>query len=480
MVIILTSACLFSSIKGQEIRVFQNDTATFISELSAFTGSNLQSDEVPDFERFKILFDSLPYMHQMEIIELSNLMLEKKCRPRPHFISFQRNLLEFFYKNKTIHGYDEWMEGYRLFLNGDRALLPTINQWLELSLRLLEDNVFYSSNLILWKVATPSFRFQTDETMTIQFEDVTVACYAGKDFIQIMDASGYIDPLTLQLVGLRGKVTWESVGMPDTEMFAQLGNYNINLKTSSYSADSVLLYYPALFDGQVLGRLDDKVTLIQDIQRAKYPQFISYKNSYHLEEYVSGINYRGGLSIEGPNLVGSGVAGVPAEIEIFSNDTLRVRAKSHRFTMNGRFIRSLKSEVSIFFGKDSIFHPDLILDYDVAKEQLRLSKSEDFTSQGPYSNNYHNIDMNFDELLWNREESMMKFQAMLGSSIGRATFESNTFFNYDFYLGLQGMDFYHPLAQLAAYADMVRGEPSIRVPIQISWGIPNTRLSTSS
>ena len=52
---------------------------------------------------------------------------------------------------------------------------------------------------------------------------------------------------------------------------------------------------------------------------------------------------------------------------------------------------------------------------------------------------------------------MMKFQAMLGSSIGRATFESSTFFNYDFYLALQGMDYAHPLAQLAAYSQMVRG-----------------------
>ncbi len=41
--------------------------------------------------------------------------------------------------------------------------------------------------------------------------------------------------------------------------------------------------------------------------------------------------------------------------------------------------------------------------------------------------------MNFEELLWIRGESLMKFQPMIGSSFGRATFESNTFFNYEFY-----------------------------------------------
>lgn len=453
----LISIFLFASLQAQSIREFQIDTATYISELTAFTGTNLQTDERPYFDQFAKLFDSLPYNHQMEIIEISNLMLSKKCRPRPQFISFQRVMIEFFANNKTAHGYDEWLEGYTLFLKSDRALLAAIKQWLELSMNLLQDNIFFTSNYITWKVSTPSFRFQTEETMTVQFENVTVACYAGMDFIQIKEATGFIDPLTLQWEGTRGKVSWERIGMPESEMFAYLGEYNINLKTSAYYADSAILYYPALFKDQVLGRLDDKVTVIKDIQKAKYPQFISYQSSYELEDFVPGIDFRGGITIEGANLVGSSVNNELAEIEIFSSDTLRVRARSNRISMNRGFIRSPVTEVYIFIGMDSIFHPDLILDYDVENEQLRLSKSEDFKSQGPYSNTYHNVDMNFDELLWTRGEALMKFQAQLGSSIGQASFESSTFFNYDFFMGLQGMDYTHPLAQLAAYSEMLRG-----------------------
>ena len=457
LVILLISASLFTSARAQSIREFQLDTASYISELRAFTGTSLQSDEQPDFESFVRLFDSLPFEHQVEIMEVSNLMIERRCRPRPQFISFQRIMMKFFKEGKSSHGYDEWLKGYKLFLTGERALLASISQWLQLSLSLLEDNTFYSSNLITWKVETPSFSFQCEENMTVHFDNVTLACYAGQDFIQIKEASGFIDPLTLQWEGSRGKVSWERVGMPETEMYAYMDKYMINLKTSSYFADSAILYYPALFNEPVLGRLEDKVTEIKDIQRSKYPQFVSYQNSYELDEFVSGVNFRGGVSIEGANLIGSGVAGEPAELEIFSSDTLRVRVKSHRISMNSRNIRSPITEVYIFLGKDSIFHPDLIMDYDVAREQLRLHKSEDFTSQGPYSNTYHDIDMNFDELLWTRGDPIMKFQAPLGSSIGRATFESNTFFNYDFFMGLQGMDYAHPLAQLAAYSEMVRG-----------------------
>ncbi|MCK5136766.1 MAG: hypothetical protein KAR19_13330 [Bacteroidales bacterium] len=455
--IVLVSLFMTNQLQAQIIREFSTDTALFVSELVIFNGRSLKSAEVPVFERFLHLYDSLPFEKRMEIIEVSNLMLNRKCRPHPHFIKYQQVMMEFFYEDKTFHGYEEWMKGYKLFLSSDAALLRSIDQWLSLSLSLLEDNIFYTSNAVTWKVSTPSFKFHTDETMTVQFDDVTVACYSGRDFIQIMNATGYIDPHTLEWIGSQGRVTWERVGIPESEMHALLGDFKINLKTPHYSADSVRLYYPARFEGEVVGRMEDKVMLIKNLESAKYPQFVSYRNSYKIDGFSPGVNYRGGMSVEGGNLVGSGLDGEPAVIEIYSNDTLRIRVQTFRATMNERFLRSPSAAVSIYFGEDSIYHPDLVFAYDVGREALRLNKSEVFTSLGPYSNSYHNIDMNFDELFWNRGESTMRFQALQGTSIGRATFESNAFFNFDFYMGLQGMDYVHPLAQLYTYSNMLGG-----------------------
>ena len=50
----------------------------------------------------------------MEIIEVSNLMLNRKCRPRPHFIQYQRVMMEFFYEDKTFLGVD---------VNGNAAVM---------------------------------------------------------------------------------------------------------------------------------------------------------------------------------------------------------------------------------------------------------------------------------------------------------------------------------------------------------------------
>ncbi len=457
VLIIVVTSILTMTLKAQIIREFSSDTSLYMSELAAFTGSSLESSQVPDFHRFLRLYDSLPYENRMEIIEVSNLMLSKKCRPRPHFIMYQRVMMEFFFEDKASHGYEQWLEGFTLFLKSESALHGNINQWLSLSFSLLDENVFYTSNSVTWKVSTPSFKFDTGESMTVLFDDVTVACYSGRDFIQIMNATGYIDPLTLEWIGTEGRVTWERAGMPENEMHAILSEYRINLKTPGYSADSVQLYYPALFEGIALGRLEDKVLLIKDLASIKYPQFLSYKSSYSIEDFVPGINYKGGLAIEGANLVGSEVGGMPAILEIYTGDTLRIRAKTQRVSMNARHIRSPHVAASIFFGVDSIYHPDLELSFDVARDQLRLNKSEEFTSKGPYSNSYHGIDMNFDELFWNRSDSIIKMQAIQGTSIGRASFESNTFFDYEFYMSLQGLDYTHPLAQLYSYSNMLGG-----------------------
>ncbi len=456
-VFILVALVIAGTSLAQSLREFTSDTGTYVSELVTFTGTSLESSELPYFQRFLELYDSLSFEQRMEIIEVSNLMLARKCRPRPHFINYQRIMTQFFYGDGMVHGYSEWIKGYKLLLQSGDASIRVLDQWLAFSRTLLEENVLFGSNAVTWKLEAPSFQFITGDIMRVRIEDATVTCHSGGDSIQILNASGYVDPLMLELQGYQGEVTWERSGIPEQELNVMLGEYTINLKMHGYTADSVRLYYPALISGIALGRIEDKVTVIKNPSQAAFPKYNSYQNSFRLENYVPGVNYLGGLSIEGANLIGTGMGNNPAVVEIVSNDTVRVRFETERVSMNKNFIRAPSASATIYLGKDSIYHPDLVLTFEVAKDQLRLNKSEDYASMGPYSNSYHNIDMNFDELAWNRSESTMKLQASQGTSIGRATFESNTFFNFRFYMELQGMDMQHPLAQLYTYSNMLGG-----------------------
>ena len=221
----IISLCLLlvaGLLHAQSIREFTRDTGQYVTELTTFTGTYLESSEMPDFYRFLHVYDSLSYEQQLQIIEVSNLLLKRKCRPRPHFIKYQRTMMEFFTENKTSHGYEEWLEGLILLLKSEDATLAAIDLLLSLSLSLLEDNVFYSTKSVTWRVSTPTFKFHTDEKLTVEFEDVIIACYYDRDYIQIKNATGYIDPIELHWYGSHGLVSWERTGMPENEMNAVL------------------------------------------------------------------------------------------------------------------------------------------------------------------------------------------------------------------------------------------------------------------
>ena len=122
---------LVFSVKAQTIREFSSDTGLYVSELRAFTGTFLETSEIPDFERFVRLYDSISYDQRMEIIGVSNQMLDRKCRPRPHFIAYQRVMIQFFFEGKTSHGYEEWLEGYFKILNSESSTIGTIGWYAE-------------------------------------------------------------------------------------------------------------------------------------------------------------------------------------------------------------------------------------------------------------------------------------------------------------------------------------------------------------
>ena len=128
-IITLSLLLLANLLYAQSIREFTSDTGQYVSELSLFTGTYLESSEISDFQRFLHVYDSLSYEQQMEIIEVSNLMLKRKCRPRPHFIKYQRIMMEFFTEHKTSHGYEEWLKGFTLFLKRNDASLVAIDQF---------------------------------------------------------------------------------------------------------------------------------------------------------------------------------------------------------------------------------------------------------------------------------------------------------------------------------------------------------------
>lgn len=448
----------FAASQAQYIEAFTLDTANYTQELRALFGSQLDEQEEVVLEQFFHTWDSLDLETRTLIMSVSESMRQRSCRAKPQYFMFVQILEAFLGGQKPDRGFDIWMEGYSTFMEQETSALKAINKINDLTYLLLDRSVMFESVAINWKLKGGEHFFFIDDGLKVKVEECELVGISAGDSINIEDVSGVIDPVGQVLYATSGKVTWERAGLDPEEVYAELQQFNIVFNKTEYRADSVLFYHRQLLDESSRGHLYDRITRIRNREQAKFPQFTSYQSRYELHDIVPGMDYRGAISMQGANLVGTAAEGVNATLRIYQQDSLRVGLNSEQFLFGRNLVRSNNAEISIYIEDDSIYHPDLIFNYQIENELMRLTKSDDYNSQGPYSNSYHRVDMLFDELSWVRSEPFMSLQPALGTALGNGMFESYDFFNMESYQSLQGMDYQHPLAELWTYARMLGGD----------------------
>lgn len=448
---------IFSSTKAQYIKEFSQDTSLYIQELNTIFGSTIKENEKIILDSFSAIWDSLDHSKRVDIMQISDFMRQRSCRARPQYFMFITIIQEFYSKNKIELGYDQFIKGYKSFMQNEKTLLKDINNVNESVALLIDQSLIYNSASLSWKFNDLNYSFVYSEGLRIVAKEMDIIGKSAGDSIIIHDANGYFDPAQQQFVGTSAKVYWERAGLARDTVYAELKNFTLDASKPFYKAENVIFYHKKLLDAPAEGALEDRITQIRTPEQAKFPKFVTYQNSYNLNDIVPGVNYKGAIGMEGANLAGTSSGRKNAVVEIYYNDTLRVQMNSKLFLFGSKVVRSNSAEVAIYIENDSIYHPDLVMTYNIGQELLRLTRSKDYNSQGPYSDSYHRIDMSFDELNWVRSEPVMRMQAALGTALGNGQFESYDFFDMEFYESLQGMEYQHPLADLWTYADMIGG-----------------------
>ncbi len=387
-----------------------------------------------------------------DIIALSQKLEKKNARPYPHFVSFLNTIM--LLKKKGDSGiYEDWKDGFEFYLGRKKANSGEILRVLNFSIDFFGENILYRSRSTTWSVdSLSSYNIKTRKGLIIEFEKAGLKCVTRTDSINLYQVKGYVDPSENVWFGSEGLVTWERAGFERDQVNAQLKEYQIELKKSEYTAKDVTFTNKVYLDEPTQGDLQDKVMHIRTPEDANYPKFYSYEEKFELEDLYEGVNYSGGLSMQGAKLVGRGSRENPAKLFIFRKDSLVLEATSLYFGFKSDRVSSQKTSISIKLEQDSIFHPDLFFIFRVQNRSLTLLKTDNFSSLGPYYNSYHKIDMNFDQLTWNIDDEYMKFTAAKGASIGNAYFESENYFNYGKFLDLQIMDQAHPLISIRSFA----------------------------
>ncbi len=453
LAIAIITVCI--PLKSQESKIFSGKTGLYPQEISAFIQKNINAESAAVLDEFITAWrvDSIFSLPEQEaIVQTSINMAKKNAKPYPHFSHYLKCILILKKDPQKTKNFNGWEKGLEMLIDNRKITLQAVDRYLVFIKQLADSSSLYHSNTVEWRIQTPAFRFLVDSTINIQVDASDLYCRVRKDSIKISGTSGFYNPITTIWKGMQGLVTWERAGFAKEDVYANLGAYTINMTRSEYSARDVIFVNKNYFDGPLKGILTDKVMVNKRPADADYPQFDSYQKDFKIKELYKDIDFEGGLSMQGAKLVGAGNREKQAKIFVFRKDTLVLIASSNYFAFKKDRINSSSAGIVIKLKNDSIFHHGLALSYILATRELTLSRTENFTSQSPYYNSYHNIDMSFEQLVWKMDEPVMRFTAMMGSQTGKAKFESVNFYNNDQFMSLQLMDDVNPLISIRSFA----------------------------
>ena len=140
----------------------------------------------------------------------------------------------------------------------------------------------------------------------------------------------------------------------------------------------------------------------------------------------------------GSTINGVGDSRTNSILKFYKNDTVRLSVSAASFQFKKDRISNSNAAVAFFLENDSIFHSNISFTYNVPKKEVSLFKTDDHMTFAPYYNSYHKIDMNFDLLIWNIDDPLVRITMPRGATIGKARFKSSNYFNKTHFLKMQG------------------------------------------
>ncbi len=438
---------------------FSGDPSAYGEELLSFMGTGLSEERQLIVGTFLSAWDSSAFSKEnsFRILDLSSQLASRQMRPVPHFIEFIKTLNDFatYSKDRNFLGY--WLTGLGEMLFNPRLTNENVARYFQSTSLLIKERVLFVSGPLKWKIKNSDLKFEHDTVTYITVTGATLTCYSRNDSTEIYDVTGDYYPDIQQFRGSRGIITWEKAGFPRNDVFATLGNFTINTAKNIFQVDSARITHKQYFSDPVPGILTDQA-ISTGGGKSSFPRFETYAKHFRIKGLYDGVDYEGGLTFEGSNVKGSGDRISPAIITLSKNDTAFVKVSSVEFIFSRDGLNSQETSAVLYLDGDSIYHSNLGFSYNSNTRYVGLFRTSNPVSASPYYNSFHNLDMYFEYLGWDMNSSKVILSRPRGSSLGRAVFESVSFFNSNYFLKLLGIDQYHPLNRLKQFSDFYYSE----------------------
>ena len=431
-------ACFFlSTTLFSQVVKFTPEPEKFLKEVQSFLSTidkSMAKKYVNEFEPIWLGEFFTPDI-KAHVYATTNLMGEKRLRASPDYVYYFNAILYFSSSGMDPNKFEEWQGVLDKLLN--KASKKRITDFLKNSQYLFKDNSIYVGSLTVgstvWKLSKNDFEITYAKEPIFHFENVDLKCFSKNDSSIIHGTSGDYYPLSAMWIGKGGKIDWQRAKLKKEEVYAEIKNYRISLKSATYKVDSALFHHASYFSQPVLGKLTEKVISNLGYKKVKYPSFESYDERLLVKDVFPGIDYDGGFSIKGRNLMGSGSIDNLAKLTFKYHDEDFLYAESINFIINDNDIFAERATVKFFLENDSVMHPAVGLNYSNKIKTLTLNRGDDGISAAPFYNSYHRLDMYPQTMTWKVGDPIIDFHPFKGSTNKLARFASLNFFDENLY-----------------------------------------------
>lgn len=431
---------------AQTPKSFTTDPLRFANEVENYF-REAKTEEGKDVARkFSEVWGVKSFNNEQEtkIIEFANKMAAKKVKV-PEFQDYFASLNNYIKGKHSEQNFNKFFESLEKLLPGKARDFAT---YLEFTKELFNDNSIFQSKANRWYLQDNNFTLDYDTVPKLIANNTTLYVVGRGDRSAIYNTSGICFPLRKTWVGRNGMVNWSRVLMDTTQVYAELKKYVVNISLAEYTADSVTFYHKGIFKEPLHGVFKEKLTSNNEPDNATYPKFDSYKKNFFIKNLFKSLDYSGGFAMSGGKLLGTGDKDLKANIIIYSGDTLTMRAYSKAFVIYPDRILSNEMEVSIYMGKDSIYHPAAEFKYVSDERKVTLLRQASGIGNTSFFDSYHQMSIEVEAIYWNIDEPTLELAMILGKVKREAFFESKNYYREFKYRKVQGILDYSPLVKL--------------------------------
>jgi len=389
-----------------------------------------------------------------QIVDVSNKMKNQKLNPYPYFLEYIVIVNALVYK-QDLDFYSKWETNFLNLLNLKQS--KNITVFLQSSKLLIKDSLIYQNKAISWKALSSDYRIYYDSKtnlLLVEFKsDFDLLCFntsdVNRDTMKINQTSGKFSISEKKFFGNYAQVFWNKENKINKNIYAKFQKYEIALKFSKFSVDTVAFYHNDLNLTNIKGSLN--VKLVNSKIKTASPIFESFEPLI-IQNIFPDVDYHGYIQMKGEKLLGIAKDNdVTVYVRDQNKNVATIRSSKFELEKNST-IKALSAEFSFYFNdnQDSIYHADVDIKYlskistSIFKHSwfkfdsdsgnyLIVSRKDQGALSVPLTNTYHNLDIYNDKMLWAKGDSIIYFVTTFSSNKEYTEFRSVDFFDKDVY-----------------------------------------------